>query len=180
MLDACLLTLVLALTEQPSAIGISVDNAPATGPAGCAVQVGERVLMVRDIWSHRWGLPGGGHDPGETARQTAERETFEETGLRVVASDLLWTSPSNFSVYRCAPTSAGITVHQNGALVLPKAGYDELIEARLVHLRDIPEAHLRYPSQRAPVLAAMHGPGLPDDVLRPPQPWGLFLLSRCR
>lgn len=31
---------------------------------------------------HR-ALPGGYRDPGETSRQAAEREAFEETGLRV-------------------------------------------------------------------------------------------------
>ena len=171
MLTACLLTLFvthsLSTPIQPRA-----EAALATGPAGCAVQVGERVLMVRDIWSRRWGLPGGGYDLGETARQTAERETYEETGLRVVAEELLWTSPGNFAVYRCAPVGSGITMHTNGVLVLPKTGYDELIEARLLNLREVPQADLRYPSQRAPLLDAMRTAGLPESVLRAPPPWG--------
>ncbi len=171
MFTACLLTLFLA-HSPPTSMKLRSDTALATGPAGCAVQIGERVLMVRDIWSRRWGLPGGGHDPGETARQTAERETFEETGLRVVATELLWTSPGNFAVYRCAPIGAGIPVHANGALVLPKAGYDELVEARLLDLHAVPEAKLRYPSQRAPLLAAMGSMGLPESVLHAPPPWG--------
>ncbi|MEZ4504153.1 MAG: NUDIX domain-containing protein [Dehalococcoidia bacterium] len=29
-----------------------------------------------------WHIPGGMQDPGETPRETAERELFEETGLR--------------------------------------------------------------------------------------------------
>jgi 8-oxo-dGTP pyrophosphatase MutT (NUDIX family) len=36
----------------------------------------------------RWITPGGGIDPGETPREAAVRELFEETGLRVTEDDL--------------------------------------------------------------------------------------------
>jgi ADP-ribose pyrophosphatase YjhB (NUDIX family) len=36
-----------------------------------------------------WELPGGHADPGETLEQTAARETFEETGVRVDVGRLL-------------------------------------------------------------------------------------------
>lgn len=36
-----------------------------------------------------WFTPGGGLDPGETEREGAARELFEETGLRCRAEDLI-------------------------------------------------------------------------------------------
>jgi 8-oxo-dGTP pyrophosphatase MutT (NUDIX family) len=36
----------------------------------------------------RWITPGGGIDPGETPREAAVRELYEETGLRVTEHDL--------------------------------------------------------------------------------------------
>ncbi len=46
---------------------------------------GGRVLLLRRsqrVHDHRgkWNLPGGGIDPGETARDAAAREAFEEAG----------------------------------------------------------------------------------------------------
>jgi 8-oxo-dGTP diphosphatase len=42
------------------------------------------LLQHRAAWSHggaTWGVPGGARSSGETAREAAERETVEETGL---------------------------------------------------------------------------------------------------
>ena len=51
-----------------------------------------RVLLVRQTY-HRegalWGVPGGWLGPGETPREAAARETFEETGVRVIPSRVL-------------------------------------------------------------------------------------------
>jgi ADP-ribose pyrophosphatase YjhB (NUDIX family) len=55
-------------------------------PCGGALLVHEgRLLLVRraiEPWRGRWDIPGGFCDLREHPRATAERELFEETGLR--------------------------------------------------------------------------------------------------
>ena len=52
-----------------------------------------RVLMLQragddDVLPGAWELPGGGIDPGETAREAAARELHEEAGVAVGADAL--------------------------------------------------------------------------------------------
>lgn len=39
------------------------------------------VLVVKPTYAPRWVIPGGAMDPGESPRQTAQRETLEELGI---------------------------------------------------------------------------------------------------
>lgn len=50
---------------------------------------GQILLQERQESRHRWGLPGGLMELGETPMQTAAREVFEETGLTVENLHLL-------------------------------------------------------------------------------------------
>jgi len=54
------------------------------------VDNGKILLLLRaGGWkTGSWGPPGGGADKGETPKQTAVRETFEESGLRTKPEDL--------------------------------------------------------------------------------------------
>lgn len=47
-----------------------------------------RLLLQRRTDNKSWGLPGGFMELGETVQETAKREVFEETGLRLGKLDL--------------------------------------------------------------------------------------------
>jgi 8-oxo-dGTP diphosphatase len=51
-----------------------------------------RILMVKQSHEGRefWLLPGGGIEKGETSKEAAKREIFEETGLEVEIGKLIW------------------------------------------------------------------------------------------
>jgi ADP-ribose pyrophosphatase YjhB (NUDIX family) len=61
---------------------------------------GERVLLQRRDDNGRWGLPGGGVDPGESVRTAVVREVREETGLDVEPLRLIgvYSDPANHQV----------------------------------------------------------------------------------
>lgn len=66
--------------DRHGARGIVIDE------QDCVLFVGGYATPDRPA---RWILPGGGIDPGETMREAASRELFEETGLRVRPADLI-------------------------------------------------------------------------------------------
>lgn len=51
-----------------------------------------RILMVRQHHENRdiWMVPGGAMETGENARQAAIREVYEETGLNIEITKLIW------------------------------------------------------------------------------------------
>lgn len=64
------------------------------------VVVAGRILLTqlsdRTGWPGGWTLPGGGVDHGEHPRDTVVRETFEETGQRVVDPVLVDVESEHF------------------------------------------------------------------------------------
>ena len=49
----------------------------------------DEILMVRERIDSKWSLPGGWCDVGYTPTETAEKETFEEAGIKVKVKRLL-------------------------------------------------------------------------------------------
>ena len=63
----------------------------------------EILLIQRADGKNRglWSLPGGKRDPGETLKETAVRETYEETGIKMAAVELYHSSKRySFEIWR--------------------------------------------------------------------------------
>lgn len=55
-----------------------------------AVWKGEKILLVRKSYRKKWSVPGGQLKKGETWRQAAVRETFEEVGVHLPVEELVF------------------------------------------------------------------------------------------
>ncbi|HSQ69612.1 MAG TPA: NUDIX hydrolase [Steroidobacteraceae bacterium] len=75
--------------------------------AACAILEQHRLLVIRHLYSGKLDLPGGMAKRGENARCTAQRETWEETGLRVTVLEPL---PGLGNVYHCVLTEPQASV----------------------------------------------------------------------
>jgi ADP-ribose pyrophosphatase YjhB (NUDIX family) len=64
---------------------------PLVGVGAIIIEAGRVVLVKRGHppLAGEWSIPGGVLEVGETLRQAAVREAFEETGLEVEPADLL-------------------------------------------------------------------------------------------
>lgn len=95
-----------------------------------------RVLLVRGHDAdapdrHWWFTVGGGIDPGETSREAACREVFEETGLRINADDLEGpvlerSAIFDFAREHCRQDEVFYCVRLTAAASLSTAGWTEL------------------------------------------------------
>jgi mutator protein MutT len=58
-----------------------------------------KILLQKREDSHKWGLPGGAIELGESAEDAMHREVLEETGLRVSVEDFLGVYTQYFDEY---------------------------------------------------------------------------------
>lgn len=104
---------------------------------------GGKVLMLERVSTFMggfWSVPGGMQDPGETPRETAVRELFEESGLRpsgtvelVTTAHLKGYGMDILSVRYAAPCEAGdVTISNEHA----GWGWFNPLEYRVQHLSD--------------------------------------------
>ena len=79
----------------------------------------EILLIQRADGKNRglWSLPGGKRDAGENLRETAVRETFEETGIRIAIVGLYHSSKRyNFEIWRGRPIGGRLKVQEKECL----------------------------------------------------------------
>ncbi|MFF4220036.1 NUDIX domain-containing protein [Streptomyces nondiastaticus] len=59
------------------------------------------VLLIHKTDNDLWALPGGGHEIGESIKDTVVREVEEETGIRVEVLEVsgLYTDPGHVMAY---------------------------------------------------------------------------------
>jgi undecaprenyl-diphosphatase len=147
----------------------------AQASAGCLIRLGDRALLVRDAWSRRLSLPGGGGEPGENARQTAVRETLEETGLRVRVGETLRQWPW-FTIFSCEPEERVtlLTFADGVRLIPPPSSLNEIEEVVAADPSLVPARDWRFPDQADAVIDAFRSlrgfPGWQLSEFRPFDP----------
>ncbi|MGX5836717.1 bifunctional NUDIX hydrolase/phosphatase PAP2 family protein [Aeromonas piscicola] len=151
MFRSCFLLLCALLLTLP------VSAAPTA--AVCVVKHQQQLLLVQDRVSSRYSLTGGYIDAGETPRQAALRELFEETGLRgrIIAELGQWQRAVIFACQTLDPIRAQTGTGFVSLLQAPNLG-GEILNARLIAPSRLPDGQRRFPAQLdwlAPQLAAL-------------------------
>lgn len=126
----------------------------AQNSAGCFIKLNEHLLVVRDTWSGRLSLPGGGGRLDESPAEIARRETKEETGLQVTVDDEIGRSDQGFVLFRCRPkdnVSAFPNRQGDFELALPLDSRYEIEEVLLINPLTVPPADWRFVSQLAQI-----------------------------
>ncbi len=83
--------------------GDRVGKTAVNRPSACSIIWDDagRVLLTRRTDNGRWCLPGGAHEPGESAEECCVRETLEETGLHTRVTRLIgvYSTPHRITIY---------------------------------------------------------------------------------
>lgn len=122
--------------------------------ADCVTRDGAgRFLVVRHRFTGLLGLPGGGAEPGESARCTAFRETWEETGVTVAVGEPVELQPDGYRVFRCA-----LTGPLPGRLPAPPGAWLEVARVELLAPAELgARADWRLPSELQVVQQELQG-----------------------
>ena len=157
------------------AVRLEYDHQPdapaATRVAPCAFtavrDVTGRLLLVRRCDTGDWELPGGHVDPGESASDTAVRETAEESGITVEITGLvgIYTDPGHvIADPRTGQVRQPFAVCFHACPLSGSPGGDQIetSDARWFTISDIPALSIR-PAMRMRIAHAL-SPGHPCHI----------------
>ncbi|MCG8671773.1 MAG: NUDIX hydrolase [Pseudomonadales bacterium] len=108
--------------------------------AGCLVINQNRLLIVEDYLG-QMSLPGGTKSSGEAPQCTAEREVWEETGIRVSAGRKIRTLEKGFQVYDCEIFGEQLL---DGSM---RPAFSEIKNIHWLELNQFDQADWRFPGQ---------------------------------
>ena len=95
----------------------------------------DKVLLVRHGYgTKKWSLPGGGIKQSEFANDAAEREAFDETGLRVKITKLVGHFSFRFKYGFMILFESRI----EGSIIHISSNETEIIDCRYFHYNDLP------------------------------------------
>lgn len=158
---ASMLALTCACTEPPSC---AVDPGAEDGRRGnstCLVEDGARLLLVRQRFSGKLGLPGGRRRRGETGQCTAHRETWEETGYEVVVGPLL-ARPGGTMIFSCRLRTGDAGTSTSRAH-RPWASYLEVSDHEWVEPDALGSIDWRFPDHGAKIREILESRNAPSD-----------------
>ncbi|WP_456297342.1 NUDIX domain-containing protein [Vibrio sp. AK197] len=150
---SCLLFLlgILSIALPSYADEASITSQPEG--ALCIVRADEKIVLIHESLTDKMSLPGGTISADETPEVTAQRETWEETGLVVKVKQLLGQTEQAY-FYECASESDVIAYELNNILdgheipvwFAPHYGV-EVSSAMLIEPSSLDSGLYRYPKQ---------------------------------
>lgn len=128
------------------------------GVRGVLVDAQSRVLLVRHTYVPGWHLPGGGVEPGETARQALAREVLEEGNVRLEGEAALLGL--FFNRRASVRDHVAVFVSREFTVLGPHRPNREIAAADFFPVADLPEGTT--PATRKRLEEALSG-GAPDS-----------------
>ncbi|WP_248928536.1 NUDIX domain-containing protein [Paenibacillus hamazuiensis] len=103
--------------------------------AGVVVLKDDAVLLVKD--NSGWSLPKGSTEIGETFLQAAEREAYEETGIKIAAEEVAFVTEytsEKYGQYLQVYYAGSLSSEQRSNMDDPDL---DVMEMKFVHIRDL-------------------------------------------
>jgi len=135
------------LNKKATIVNQATDN-HLYGNAGCIVKKEGHILVVKLRKIEKWDIPAGKPLPGESASDTAKRETLEEAGVKVQIVRLLYfieaPKEGNLYIYEAVPLNK--TLPLNTPLKINSLQVQEIREARFLPIDELNQGNFRYPA----------------------------------